>query len=140
MKKPLSILIIDDDDDDKQMFCEVLSEIDRDISCISSANGQDALQLLRQKITPPDFIFLDLNMPRMSGKQCLVHIKQIEILASVPIIIYSTSKLVEDREETMRLGADYFLTKPSSMQHLKKEVQYIFEKGYQKIMSREQSA
>ena len=140
MKKPLSILIIDDDDDDKQMFCEVLSEIDRDISCISSANGQDALQLLRQKITPPDFIFLDLNMPRMSGKQCLVHIKQIEILASVPIIIYSTSKLVEDREETMRLGADYFLTKPSSMQHLKKELQYIFEKGYQKIMSREQSA
>jgi CheY-like chemotaxis protein len=127
-----AILIIDDDDDDKQMFCEVISEIDERILCTWAGNGQEGLQLLQEQDPLPNFIFLDLNMPRMNGRQCLVQIKKLERLAAIPVIIYSTSKLEEDKEETMRLGADYFLTKPSSMQLLKKELLSVFEKKYDK--------
>src|SRR5438270_7146277 len=100
MVKPLTLLIVDDDEDDKEMFCEVVSAISDSHTCITSSNGHEALHLLQTSQTLPNFIFLDLNMPRMSGKQCLAQLKKSERLSTIPVIIYSTSKLDAGKEET----------------------------------------
>ena len=126
----LTVFIIDDDADDKEMFFEVVAEINKSIRCISASNGDEALQMLQNDNLHPDFIFVDLNMPRMSGKQLLGQLKNMERFIAVPVIIYSTSKLDSDKEETRQLGAEYFLTKPSSIQQLKKELEFVFAKRY----------
>jgi DNA-binding response OmpR family regulator len=75
--------------------------------------------LLNELPTMPEYIFLDLNMPRMNGKQCLAEIKRIKKLSDVPVIIYSTSKLESDITETRKLGATYYMTKPNLFTELR---------------------
>jgi CheY-like chemotaxis protein len=107
------ILIVDDDPDDIELFVEALGEVDDTIECTSSENGDEALKLLKSKNSrKPDFIFLDLNMPRLNGKQFLIELKRNSALSDIPVIILTTSKLKEDKEETKRLGAVHFITKP----------------------------
>ena len=80
----------------------------------------------------PEYIFLDLNMPRMNGKQCLEQIKSESNFNSIPVIIYTTSKAKEDIEETRYLGAHYFLTKPYKYADLKKAIESIFKEEIKK--------
>jgi CheY-like chemotaxis protein len=68
----ITLLIIDGDADDVQIFSEAVQEIDKTIDCLSANTGEAALQLLKDGIVKADFIFLDLNMPRMSGTQFLI--------------------------------------------------------------------
>ena len=131
MSKPLVVFIVDDDVDDTEMFCEVISNMNNSIKCTAASNSREALQLLENEHVLPDFLFLDLNMPGMNGKQLLEQLKQNKKLASIPVIIYSTSKLEADKEETRRLGACYFLSKPNSMQQLKKDLEFVFNKKYE---------
>ena len=125
---PKTILIVDDDADDIELFCLAVGEIDDTIKCIHARTGEEALQLLRKNLLrKPDYIFLDLNMPRMNGKQCLGMIKKDPEFSEIPVIIYSTSKLPEDYKETKSLGAVHFLTKPSRHADLKKAISYVLE-------------
>jgi CheY-like chemotaxis protein len=112
------------------MFTEVAVDIDNTITCITVNNGADALQKLQSMQVLPDLVFLDLNMPKLNGKQCLQQIKQIERLNAIPIIMYTTSTLPEDAEVTKELGAAYFLIKPSSMNELKEKLQMLFSKEW----------
>jgi CheY-like chemotaxis protein len=121
------IMIVDDDPDDRAFFCEALSEVDSSIECISVKGGEEALQHLEKYEGVPDYIFLDLNMPRMDGKQCLKHIKSNSNLSSIPVIIYTTSKSQEDIEEMKGMGAVYFLTKPNKFSDLKKAIREILD-------------
>jgi DNA-binding response OmpR family regulator len=130
----MTIMIIDDDDDDRDIFCEAVTSIDSSIKTIQCREGEIALQHLEKKKTsPPDFIFLDLNMPRVNGKQCLEKIKRLRHLQDVPVIIYSTSKYEKDIKEVMRLGASTFLTKPSRMSDLVKSIRLILKNEWAKI-------
>src|SRR5687767_1642323 len=123
-----TILIIDDDADDIELFCMAVAEIDKSIKCISARTGEEALKILKKSLLrKPDYIFLDLNMPRMNGKQCLSLIKKDPELCDIPVIIYSTSKLPEDYRETKELGAVYFLTKPSRHTDLERAIAYVLE-------------
>src|SRR5688572_10248739 len=108
-----TVLIVDDDVDDRDFFCEALYEIDGSIQCICATNGYEALNILNQPDVTPDYIFLDLNMPRLGGIQCLTSIKKIKRLSQIPVIIFSTTRQNEEAEETKQLGAVMFLTKPS---------------------------
>jgi CheY-like chemotaxis protein len=110
-----TVLIVDDDEDDRDLFCIALHDIDPSINCIIARNGIEAMQGLRsQNFERPDWIFLDLNMPRLNGIQCLMELKKDPSLQDIPVIIYTTSKLKEDREKTQQLGAIHFITKPST--------------------------
>lgn len=105
-------LLVDDDEDDKEIFCMALSETDPSIRCLIANDGIEALQMLEDPSFKPDYIFLDLNMPLMSGKECLQEIRKQPHLADVPVIIYSTSASQRDIQDTRELGASSFITKP----------------------------
>ena len=120
------IIIVDDDADDRAFFCEAVSEVDSDIECIGLNDGEEAIRYLEKNPDDiPDYIFLDLNMPRMNGKQCLKRIKSNENLSFIPVVIYSTSKSREDIVETESLGAVCFLTKPNKFSELKLAIKKI---------------
>ncbi|HEV7349801.1 response regulator [Telluribacter sp.] len=114
MLVPITCFLIDDDPDDQEIFTLALSKVDPAISCVTADDGIDALQKLKKDESfVPEFIFLDLNMPRMNGKQCLAELVKIDRLEQTPIIIYSTSSEPRDVMETKELGASDFIVKPS---------------------------
>jgi CheY-like chemotaxis protein len=111
----MTILLIDDDEDDRKLFFEATKEVDTEIKCVAAVNGQEALTYLNNAANSlPDFIFLDLRMPGLSGQQCLEAIKKDFRLASIPIIVYTTSRDVKESETMKRLGATHFMSKPVS--------------------------
>ncbi len=126
MNQQKIVMIVDDDVDDIEFFCEALNEIDASLQYLTALNGVDALSKLRSdKNVLPHFIFLDLNMPRMDGKQLLKELKNDYVLKNIPTIIYSTSSMSTDIEEAKALGATHFLTKPSSFKKLCDDIFYI---------------
>jgi CheY-like chemotaxis protein len=111
----MTILLIDDDEDDRKLFIEAARDVDTEIACVAAVNGQEALRYLRNTANPlPEFIFLDLRMPGLSGQQCLEEIKKDLRLASIPVIVYTTSRDVKESETMKRLGATHFMSKPVS--------------------------
>ena len=109
--KVKTCLLITDDPDDHQAFSEAFAEVSEETIVLIVLDSQKALEMLRAKKHGPDFIFLDLNMPLMSGRECLVEIKKRPHLAHVPVIIYSTSASRRDITETKELGASSFITR-----------------------------
>lgn len=122
--------LIDDDDDDQEIFSLALSNIDENIHCVTANDGIDALTRLHNedKFTP-HFIFLDLNMVRMNGRECLSEIRKIPRLDNIPVIIYSTSSEQRDISETKDLGAADYIVKPPSMALLEKRLEQVL-RGY----------
>jgi CheY-like chemotaxis protein len=132
-KNTKTCFLVDDDIDDQEIFMAAVSEIDDSINCVSVDNCEEAIeQLKKSNINTPDFIFLDLNMPRLNGRQCLAELKKIAHLKHVPVIIYSTSSLKKDIEETAKLGADMFLTKPSRFDDLCNALHQVLSKDWSK--------
>lgn len=119
MEKKVSLLIIDDDADDRMLFIEAVKEIDDNIECITANNGQQALDMLKNDIRIlPDLIFLDIRMPLLSGKQCLAEIKNDERLKHIPVIIYTTSREVEESKKLKEMGASHFISKPGNAEEI----------------------
>jgi CheY-like chemotaxis protein len=113
-----TVFLVDDDRDDREIFIEALAEIDDSVRCVTAENGEDAILKLHSDVFIPNFIFLDLNMPRMNGRECLIEIKNIERLQETPVIIYTTSSLQKEKDELVKLGATKFLTKPANFKEL----------------------
>jgi len=117
---------IDDDEDDRDFFCTAMQQIDESIECIFAKDGVNAVnQLTENESFIPDYIFIDMNMPLMDGRQCLETIKKIERLNNIPVYIYSTSGSPKLVEQVMNAGAKDFLIKPSSMPELTKMLKEI---------------
>ena len=113
MSEKIVLLIIDDDEDDRQLFIESAKEVDENIICMTAKDGEEAIQMLKNKKSQlPDYIFLDLRMPRFSGRKCLEEIKKEKRLLGIPVIIYTTSQEVEDATELKKMGAAHFISKP----------------------------
>lgn len=111
----MTILLVDDDEDDRKLFIEATREVDETITCLVASDGMEALDLLRDGSRDmPDFIFLDLRMPGLSGEECLVEIKKEPRTAAVPVIVYTTSRDVRESVRLKQLGAIHFMSKPVS--------------------------
>ena len=128
MRYPERVLLIDDDEDDCMVFGIGLSEISRQIEFQFNQDSPSALARLADDTAPkPDIIFLDWNMPKMNGRDCLAAIRKNARYDEVPVIVFTTSQAKEDRESAQRLGASYFLSKPASIEELLKSLHAIFE-------------
>ena len=107
------ILLIDDDIEDQEIFNSALSIVSDSIECVCFVNAKEALLKLDANELNPDVIFLDLNMPLMSGQEFLMKIKSIDHLKAIPVIIFSTSSNLSTITATKELGAIDFITKPN---------------------------
>ncbi|TDH17791.1 response regulator [Segetibacter sp. 3557_3] len=117
------ILLIDDDPDDREMFCEAINEIAPEITCYLAADAPKALTKLHSgDFQLPDLIFLDINMPMVSGWDCLIHLKQHEVYHNIPVIMYSTSSNSSDVDKAKQLGATCFFTKRLSYSELQESL------------------
>src|SRR3954466_7950839 len=126
MKKYV-FLLVDDDMDDSELFQEALTEIDSTIIFHHAENGEDALKKL-DPFQLPDLMFLDINMPRINGWECLRLMKNNPVFRKIPVIVYSTSSHQEEVNSAIALGAYNFYTKPSSYKELKKMLTEVVAK------------
>lgn len=108
----MTILLVDDDEDDHDIFREAISIIKPDCKLIFARDGEQGLTQLTAG-SRPDYIFLDVNMPKMDGKEFLQNIKANPDLQKIPVVIYSTSKHRSALGEYMAMGATNYITKPS---------------------------
>jgi CheY-like chemotaxis protein len=114
------VLLIDDDRDDAELFKEALFEINSSIVFEHYEDSKAGLKLLLEKQTDlPDLIFLDINMPIVSGWQCLTEFKKTEHLKHIPVILFTTSSQTKEKEIADELGAEGFITKPNEYTALK---------------------
>jgi CheY-like chemotaxis protein len=114
----MKILYADDDKDDCELVVEALEAIDPKIKCTMASDGSHALQLLQRDTELPDYIFLDVNMPVMDGKHCLLELKKDKRLKNIPVVIYSTTQDKEEIHELYAMGADAFVRKPNNFTDL----------------------
>jgi CheY-like chemotaxis protein len=109
----IRILLIDDDPDDQDIFMEAAAMVVPDIQCLVAKDGEQGLVTLESSSLLPDFIFLDINMPKMDGKEFLKRVKQHPVFMKIPVVIYSTSNHKSELGEYFMMGASNFITKPS---------------------------
>ena len=128
MKNIIRLLLVDDDPDDRMLFLDAVEEIDNTIACTIATDGQQALEMLKNVKYPlPDFIFLDIRMPRVNGKNCLYEIKRDERLRHLPVIIYTTSRGVEESKELQKMGAYHFISKPFDAKEIYYLISFVLE-------------
>jgi CheY-like chemotaxis protein len=118
MQRNVHIVLADDDPDDCFIFSSLSKEVSEKITitCLG-----DCLALLEYLETnkAPDIIFLDLNMPVLSGQDCLRKIKQQAEWKHIPIVIYSTASRTEIIDQCYKLGANLYIVKPNDTNRLK---------------------
>ncbi len=120
------VILIDDDPDDHEIFAMAIDEASSEAECVLFDSAETALEeLSRYAGKLPDYIFLDLNMPRMNGMQFLELIKKDNVLAGIPVIIYSTSILPSIKAQALHFGAFDFLAKPTSHLELIKSLKKL---------------
>jgi CheY-like chemotaxis protein len=112
----MTILYVEDDEEDREIFKEALYSIGPYHTIITARDGRQAMQVLEEFV--PDYIFLDINLPEMDGKQVLKTLKQSTGLSVIPVIMFTTSVNPEDRVECTSLGAADFISKPSMFHDL----------------------
>lgn len=120
-KEPYYLLLADDDEDDCLFFKEALDEISIKTDLSMVHDGVQLMDFLKNHATDtlPDAIFLDLNMPRKNGIECLTEIKENNILRNLPVIIFSTSLDNEIVENLYQKGASQYIRKPGDFSKLK---------------------
>lgn len=121
------IVLIDDDEEDQEIFKTALSQISEMLECITFTDPRQALSQLFERGLEPDVIFLDLNMPIMTGQEFLTEIKKREETQGIPIIIFSTSSNPATVKLTKEMGAADFITKPDRFDKLVKMLSPIFQ-------------
>lgn len=115
--EPVVVLLIEDDPEDEWMTREAFAEHKITNNMYVVRDGEQALQFLYRRgayadMPRPDLILLDLNLPRIDGRQVLAHIKSDPELSVVPVVILTSSAAEEDLLRSYRLHANAYITKP----------------------------
>jgi CheY-like chemotaxis protein len=132
MNNSLRILLADDDKDDRKFFKDAIesAKIQPLLSIVN--DGAELMDYLRDKNNIlPDLIFLDLNMPKKDGLECLKEIRADAKLKHISVAIYSTSGSEKDMEDTFVLGANIYIKKPNDFKTLKKALTSVISINWQ---------
>ncbi|MDI1317978.1 response regulator [Flavobacterium sp.] len=128
----IHIILADDDEDDRMLFRDAFGEL-RIKTKVNTFN--DGVELMDYLNTPdsilPNVLFLDLNMPKKNGIECLYEIKKDPRFDDIAIAIFSTSSSEEHIEETFVQGANIYIKKPSDFTTLKKVLSDVVTLNWQ---------
>lgn len=121
----LNILLADDDTDDCFFFKEAVTTLIPHANFTAVHDGEQLMQRLADETNKlPDVLFLDLNMPRKNGFECLTEIKQHQKLKHLQVVIFSTSHSYDDINITFKTGSDVYVRKPSNYDQLLQLIQH----------------
>ena len=128
--RSLQILVVDDDDADALMISEALESTDARAVVRRVSDGREALDYLHraepyESASRPDLILLDLNMPRMDGRETLAAIKADDELKAIPVVILTTSGAAPDIEASYQHRANAYVTKPFTLDDFETTVRTI---------------
>jgi len=124
------ILCVDDDPDDREMLRDVLQTTNARLKVMEASDGREALDYLRSQESlahPPSLIILDMNMPRLSGRETLAILKSEMETESIPVVVFTTSSADADASFCNRFGVE-MVTKPATYEALKSIVQRLLSK------------
>jgi CheY-like chemotaxis protein len=122
-----TVVLIDDDQDDLDIMKEAIREFDESISLVSFQNPVEALRVItKELILLPDFIFIDINMPMVTGDKILRELRSIRKFDNVAIAILSTSMSASDAEKYRSRGANFTFQKPNAYQSYHEILTSIF--------------
>ena len=117
------ILLAEDDEDDCFLFKNALEELPLTFHLTIVANGEELMLLLNDiNRQLPDVLFLDLNMPRKNGFECLKEIRANETLNHLPVIIFSSAYAPGVVDQLYKDGAQYYVRKPDDISQYKKVI------------------
>jgi CheY-like chemotaxis protein len=109
LKKTLTIMLIDDSRENRNLFWEIISSIDPEIHYAPEPDAETGLQALHTMPTLPDYIFLDIHLPKIDGWECLLEIKKIERARGIPVYFYSSTVQPSELERIQSSGAQFLL-------------------------------
>lgn len=130
LDRPFRILLVEDNPGDVDLAREALQERSQGLEISVVSNGLEALSFLKRegkyKDAPrPDLILLDLNLPKLDGRQVLAQVKRDEGLKSIPVVVLTSSSAERDRQQAYALHANTYVTKPTDLGEYMERIQAI---------------
>jgi CheY-like chemotaxis protein len=128
--RTLKVLLVEDDEDHVFLIRRAFRDLPGvAVDVVVAGDGEQALErLARSRLEPggpPQLVLLDLKMPRMDGLEVLARIRAGEATAGLPVVVLTSSERQEDREQALRLGATWFVCKPTDGGRFRSEVQLL---------------
>lgn len=123
----LNILLVEDDQDDVELMQDALEDNGVNFTMEVVTQGDKVIPFLKACKNFPNVILLDLNLPKMHGREVLSRIKLSEEFKHIPVAILTTSSSKSEKEFCLSAGATNFLTKPSTVEGFNKTIQSIVE-------------
>jgi len=112
---PLKILLVEDDQDDVELMEDVLREKGVSFTLDVVKQGDKVISFLKMGKNFPNIILLDLNIPKLHGRDVLARLKADNDLRHIPVVILTTSSTPAEKEYCLKAGAHHFLTKPTTV-------------------------
>jgi CheY-like chemotaxis protein len=135
--KHLNILLADDDLDDCNFFKHALEELPLSAHLTTVHDGEQLMHYLSvHSEHPPHVLFLDINMPRKSGLECLSEIKRNPKLKDIPVVMFSTSNSWDTINTLFKSGSHVYIHKPSDFAQLKQVIQHALPIAEEKTFSK----
>ena len=122
------IFNVDDDCDDREFFSDAIKVVDPSIPCILFENGQQLLYHLETTGILPNYIFIDINMPKMNGYECAQEVKSHYLTGEIQIVMYSTAFNPADKAKFEQQGFKY-IVKQNSLGELVQSIKVVMSKG-----------
>ncbi len=138
-QEKIKILLADDDQDDRNFFEEALKQLPISSSLTTVSDGEQLMLMLgNETLELPHVIFLDINMPRKTGVECLSEIKQQARLKSLPVVMFSTSNVSDKINMLFKTGATIYIHKPGDFSQLKKVIHHALPIATEETFSKNQ--
>jgi len=119
-------MLADDDADDRMLFEDAVNEVDAKATLAFSIDGVELMDKLSESATEiPYVIFLDINMPKKNGFECLEQIRLSPLLKDIPVVMYSTSSQEDAVNKAYKAGANFYVKKPDNFCTLKSIIQKV---------------
>jgi CheY-like chemotaxis protein len=111
----VTVWIVDDDQEDLDFMKEMIGEIDPEIECIAIEYPEEAIRITSEALIPPNFMFIDINMPKMTGDLVLKEIRKNKKFDNTIITMLSTTIPASVEEILKACGANYTVEKPAKV-------------------------
>ena len=136
IKEPNSIILADDDPDDCQIFKEVLDAMHYGSKLITFTDGAKLVKHVSNNSKPENhYIFLDINMPKMDGIECLRYVRSRISYNSVAVVMLSTTSVTSTIEQCYYLGASRYIIKPMTFPKLSEYIARILKMDYEELLA-----